>query len=186
MSAINYAVAVSLLSIFAVSSVQAADIHAGKSRAALCMGCHGGEGISTSPMFPNLAGQQSIYLETQLKSFREGRRKNQTMNAIANGLTDSDIQNLAAYFAGLPAKATVGSTLAQDGKEKLAMCMGCHGNKLQGNGQFPWLAGQHAQYLSKQLRDFKTGERKAGPMNVIAKNLSDAEIKDLAEYLASF
>ena len=164
----------------------AADVNAGKAKAVVCVGCHGGSGISTSPMWPNLAGQSAAYIAGQLKSFKSGQRDDSTMKAIAEGLDDADAQNLAAYFASLPGKSAGGdAALAKIGKDKAAMCLGCHGNNLQGNGQFPKLAGQHPKYLSKQLNDFKSGARKAGAMNAIAKNLSDDDIKALVEYMGS-
>lgn len=169
-----------------IAPSHAADIDAGKSKAAACMGCHGSEGISSSAMWPNLAGQSVAYLQTQLKNFKSGQRDNPTMKGIVAGLSDDDIQNLAAYFAGLPAKSAGGDAASsQTGKDKAAMCMGCHGSNLQGKGQFPRLAGQHPNYLSKQLHDFKDGARKAGPMNAIAKSLADDDIKVLAEYLGA-
>lgn len=166
--------------------IHAADINAGKTRAAVCIGCHGDAGVSKIGMFPNLAGQTSAYLENQLKHFKSGERTNPTMNAIAAELSEADIKNMAAYFSSLPGKSAGGDAkLAQEGKDEAAMCMGCHGNKLQGNGQFPKLAGQHPQYLRKQLNDFKSTARKAGQMNAIAKNLSEEDIKALAEYLGA-
>ncbi len=169
-----------------MGSAQAADINAGKSKSMICAGCHGNAGVSKSSMFPSLAGQTAAYIETQLKNFKSGTRENSTMSAIAKGLQDSDIQNLAAYFAKLPANSAGGdSTLAKSGQEKASMCLGCHGTNLQGNGQFPRLAGQHPAYLSNQLNNFKTGARKAGHMNAIAKSLSEEDIKALAEYLGS-
>lgn len=165
---------------------QAADTGAGKKESVACQGCHGSEGISPGPMFPNLAGQSRIYLETQLKQFRSGERVNATMQAMTSALSDSEIQNLAAYFASLPAKSSGGdATLAKAGKDKAAMCMGCHGQQLQGNGQLPRLAGQRPYYLIKQLTDFKAGSRKAGHMNAIAQSLSEDDIKALAAYSAS-
>ena len=167
-------------------SAQAADINAGKAKSMLCAGCHGNAGVSKSAMFPSLAGQSATYIETQLKNFKSAARENSTMNAMAKDLKDNDMQNLAAYFASLPSKSAGGdSALAKTGKEKAAMCMGCHGDELQGNGQFPKLAGQHPDYLARQLADFKSGVRKAGHMNAIAKTLSDEDIKALAEYLGS-
>lgn len=165
---------------------QAADINAGKNRSTACMGCHGGNGVSNSSLFPSLAGQSRAYLETQLKHFRSGERGNATMNAMAKDLKDTDIENLAAYYASLPGKSAGGdASLARAGKDKAAMCMGCHGKALQGNGQFPKLAGQHPEYIGKQLTDFKSGSRKAGQMNAIAKTLSEEDIKALAEYAGS-
>lgn len=169
-----------------LTPTQAADIAAGKSKAETCIGCHGSDGVSKSQMFPSLAGQSAQYLETQLKHFRSGERENGTMNAMAKDLKDPDIQNLAAYFAGLPSKSAGGKAeLADAGKDKAAMCMGCHGNSLQGNGQFPKLAGQQPAYIKNQLNNFKNSSRKAGAMNAIAKNLTDDDIKALAEYIGT-
>ena len=174
-----------LLSLF-VMSAYAADVNSGKSKSAVCLGCHGSEGVSNSPMWPNLAGQSRTYIEIQLKKFKSGQRSNSSMNAIAKDLSDADIQNLAAYFASLPSKSAGGdASLVASGKEKAAMCMGCHGKDFKGNGQFPKLAGQHPNYLSKQLHDFKSGDRKGGPMNGIVQSLSDDDIKAIAEYLGS-
>jgi len=164
----------------------AADLNAGKAKSAVCMGCHGSEGVSNGPMWPNLAGQSRTYIELQLKKFKSGQRSNSSMNAIAKDLSDADIQNLATYFASLPGKSAGGdANLAAIGKEKATMCMGCHKQDFKGNGQFPRLAGQHPKYLSKQLHDFKSGERKGGPMNGIVQSLSDDDIKAISEYLGS-
>ena len=81
--------------------VTAADAAAGKAKTATCAGCHGGGGISMIPTYPNLAGQKAAYLEATIKAFRDGTRKNATMNAMAKGLTDADAANIAAYYAGL-------------------------------------------------------------------------------------
>lgn len=185
----NYSIpkiAIILLSSLVLGSSYAADINAGKSKAMICAGCHGSDGVSKSPMFPSLAGQTSLYLDNQLRHFRDGSRDNPTMNGVAKDLKDNDIENLAAYFASLTSKSAGGdAALAELGKAKAGMCMGCHGNKLQGNGPMPKLAGQQPQYINKQLSDFKSGSRKAGQMNAIAKSLSDEDIKALAEYAGS-
>lgn len=182
----NYKIGFILLLWLFVANVNAADINAGKSRSAVCQSCHGVDGNSQNPLWPNLAGQNSAYLEAQLHNFKSGLRNNAMMTPIAQGLSDADIQNLAAYFASIPAKAAGGDpVLAKQGKDKTAMCMGCHGEKLQGQGLFPKLAGQQTLYLVKQLHDFKSGERKAGPMNAFAQGLADEDIKAIAAFLAS-
>jgi cytochrome c553 len=81
--------------------VRAADVAAGQAKAKICATCHGRAGISTAPLFPNLAGQKSAYLAEQLRMFRSGERKSEQMNIIAKALSDEDIENLAAYFEGL-------------------------------------------------------------------------------------
>lgn len=169
-----------------VTFANAADTTAGKGKASACLGCHGAAGVSSNPQWPNLAGQSSLYIAAQLNKFKSGGRDNPTMKAIAAELTEADIQNLAAYFASLPAKSAGGdAALAKTGKDKTTTCMGCHGEQLSGIGQFPRLAGQHPQYLTKQLNDFKSGAREASTMNTVAKTLSDDDIKAISAYLGS-
>ena len=83
---------------------QAADIEAGKTKSAVCAACHGGTGISPTPIWPNLAGQKEQYLVAQMKAFRDGGRQNAQMSPMATNLTDEDIANLAAYYASLGCK----------------------------------------------------------------------------------
>ncbi|KUM53351.1 MULTISPECIES: c-type cytochrome [Rheinheimera] len=84
-------------------AASAADIAAGKTKAAVCAACHGANGISIIPDYPNLAGQKVKYLESSIKAYRDGERKNPIMSPMASGLTDADVANIAAYFASLPA-----------------------------------------------------------------------------------
>ncbi len=85
----------------ATNMASAADIKAGKAKTMMCAGCHGAKGISMAPANPNLAGQKDAYLVTQLKAFRDGTRKNATMNPMTKNLSDADIANIAAYYASL-------------------------------------------------------------------------------------
>jgi cytochrome c553 len=87
----------------AIPGAGAADVEAGKAKVqSVCAACHGAAGISVSDTIPNLAGQKAGYLETQLKAWKDGSRKNAVMNAIAAQLGAEDIANVAAYFATLP------------------------------------------------------------------------------------
>jgi cytochrome c553 len=79
----------------------AGDVAAGKTKAAVCAGCHGAEGISAAPIYPNLKGQKEAYLIKQLKAFREGTRTDPMMSPMAKPLTDADIDNVSAYFSSL-------------------------------------------------------------------------------------
>lgn len=79
----------------------AADIEAGKAKSAICAACHGPAGISVSPLWPNLAGQKEAYLAKQIRAFKKGERKDPSMAPMVAGLTDADIDNLAAYYASL-------------------------------------------------------------------------------------
>jgi cytochrome c553 len=83
------------------SSAFAGDAAAGKAKSVTCAACHGSNGISQIPMYPNLAGQKEQYLVLQMNAFRDGERKSMVMAPMAKGLSDEDIANLAAYYAGL-------------------------------------------------------------------------------------
>lgn len=85
--------------LFASSSVLAGDIEAGKAKSVICASCHGANGISPNPLWPNLAGQKEQYLIKQIKAFRDGTRQDPMMAPMVAALSDDDIANLAAYFA---------------------------------------------------------------------------------------
>ena len=91
-------------SLLACGNVNAADIEAGKEKAMMCIGCHGADGHAANPDYPNLAGQNSGYLELQLKAFQNGNRKNELMSPMAQTLSGDDIPNVAAYFNSLKAQ----------------------------------------------------------------------------------
>jgi cytochrome c553 len=93
--------AASVLVLSASTAIAAGDAAAGKAKAASCAACHGASGISMIPTYPNLKGQKAAYVVKQLKAFKSGARKDPTMNAMSKPLSDADMANLAAYFAGL-------------------------------------------------------------------------------------
>jgi cytochrome c553 len=175
--------------------VRRGDPQAGKAAAAVCSGCHGEAGMSTSPTFPNLAGQHADFLVDALKSFKSGVRKNDMMSPMAAGLNEADIRNVAAYFSRFSCSVTGGDkTKALLGKAKAANCAACHSaGGLYGSGApgvsgiptWPNLAGQNAEYLSNTLKSFQDGSRNHPVMTSIAKNLSDADIDNLSAYYAS-
>jgi cytochrome c553 len=175
------------LAIFFTWPVSAADSAAGEQKASLCVSCHGQRGSSGNAQWPNLAAQQPLYLVNQLKAFKTGNRSNAMMQSMATHLSNEDMDNLAAYFSSQkPAKSGgVDPTLAKSGEAKASMCLGCHGFTAEGKGQFPRLAGQHPEYLEQQLKNFKGGSRKSGPMQAITANLSEADFKALAAYFGS-
>lgn len=88
------------LTMFAMSA-NAADIEAGKAKSMACTSCHGANGISSSPMIPNLAGQKAAYLAKAIRDFKTGERKNGMMSSVVGMIADSDIDNVAAYFASM-------------------------------------------------------------------------------------
>lgn len=171
------------------------DAQAGKAVAAVCSGCHGVAGMSTSPTFPNLAGQHADFLVDALKAFKSGVRKNDTMSPMVASLNEADIRNVAAYFSRFSCGVSGGDKAkALLGKAKAANCAACHSaGGLYGSGApgvsgiptWPNLAGQNAEYLSSTLKSFQDGSRTHPVMTSIAKNLSDADIDQLSAYYAS-
>ncbi len=96
--------AVGLLAILGAAPATAAgDADAGKAKAMVCNACHGQNGVSSNPLWPNLAGQHEAYLAKQIRAFRDNVRQEPTMIGFVATLSDEDIDDLAAYFAGLPA-----------------------------------------------------------------------------------
>lgn len=175
-----------LLTGFILTSPASGAQDIGTQKAQTCIGCHGPEGNSSSGQYPILAGQQPAYLKNQLLAFKNGTRKNPMMNGLAAGLSNDDINQLARYFSGQRIKSAGGDpAAAKAGHTQFGMCMGCHGAKGQGNGQFPRLAGQQPDYIVKQLKHFKDGTRKNGAMQAIAANLNEENMKALAAYLGS-
>lgn len=85
----------------APNEVSAADAAAGKQKAQMCAVCHGLDGIAKIPDAPNLAGESPIYITRQLQAFRSGQRQHEQMSIIAQGLSDEDIADLAAWFSSL-------------------------------------------------------------------------------------
>ncbi|NQV86015.1 MAG: cytochrome c4 [Woeseiaceae bacterium] len=173
---------------------------AGKARALTCGACHGSEGNSSSPMWPNLAGQNAPYIVAQLKAFKDGSRKDPLMSSQAMMLSDDDMANLAVYFESLPAAAQAvanedlldrGESLYRGGnlEDKTAACLACHGPTGRGNpaARYPALRGQHAAYTSKQLNDYansdRTSDGKTRVMRDIATSLNKDDIAALSSYV---
>jgi cytochrome c553 len=169
-----------------------------------CASCHSLDGISAMARFPKLAGQRPNYIEKQVRDFRDGRRRNDggQMAAIAGEIDDKDLAKSAAYFAGLPAPppdASLptdseawrrGGALYRDGDAAsgIARCSSCHDEAGSVRPDAPLLKAQHAGYLAKQLRDWRSGDRKndvSRTMPAIAAKLSDQDISALAAFLAS-
>ena len=171
----------------------------------LCAGCHGADGNSTDPYFPKLSAQGAFYLYEQLRVFKQVSRRPSggVMSAIAVDLDLAQMQDLAAWFSRQPMIAAAPpaeqrrGVRAADGEriwlrgipdEKIPACASCHA--VDGSGlppEFPRLAGQHAQYLERQLREFRAGRRASNPnqmMRAIAHKMSDPEIALVASFIA--
>ena len=175
----------------------------------VCGTCHGNNGMSIAPNFPNLAGQSYPYLLKQLENFRSGARKNQTMSMILQTVPvakdDQTIKNLATYFSEQkrhyrkPGKALASTKVLLEGADiyqgglqaqRVPACSACHGVSGLGNAPMavPALAGQHATYLLAQLQAFADGKRDNSPnhiMALISHRLSQPQMKAIADYVAS-
>ena len=160
-------------------------------KAQVCVACHGPDGGSINPAVPSLAGQPAQFIATQLLMYREGKRKDAQMSPFAANLSNTDMNDIAAYFAAQklvpparktdPASAEAGPRLARQHN-----CVQCHGPVLMGQQHIPRLAGQQREYLKAQLRGFKASTRfdMDGQMTSAVQALSDADIELLADYLA--
>jgi cytochrome c553 len=184
----------------AAESLVDGDIDAGKAKSTPCSACHGANGISLSPLWPNLAGQSAPYIVAQLEDFKEGSRVDPLMTPQAMNLSEEDMADLAVYFESLPAAAQAVADVERldraealwrggNAAEGVAACLACHGPTGKGNpaAAFPALAGQHAAYSAKQLREYAAGTRitdgKTRIMRDIAERLSPEDIDALAAYL---
>ncbi len=156
----------------------------GKALAQACIACHGENGVGSAPSWPNLAGQKRDYLVTQITAFRDGERKEPTMLPFVQNLNDTQILALADHYSTLDTPGNAGAKqVNQAGLNVRANCLSCHGvHGKTVNDLWPNLAGQKAQYLLKQLQDFKQGTRYSPIMNVIAGELNEQQMKDVAEY----
>jgi len=195
---------------FVVIALTATPVHAeslvdgsvenGKVRALTCTACHGQEGNSVSPMWPSIAGQSATYTVTQLKAFKDGLRSDPLMTSQAMLLSEKDMRDVAVYFESLPRaamavsdenKVAKGQALYRGGDPELgvAACIACHGPSGRGNpaAGYPAIAGQHATYTAKQLRDYAAGTRKSDGktriMRDIAARLPGDEIDAIASYM---
>ena len=170
----------------------------------VCSDCHGVTGNSVNPTFPRLAGQQEWYLISELKEFRAHDRLDpegfEYMWGISRSLTDAQIKELAAYYSKQKPSASdrpkntkrenAGKVIFANGisSEGVPACAACHGAEGAGSGQFPRIAGQHADYIVKQLNVFQRSSEEradASAMKVVAHNLKPEEIEAVAAYVSS-
>lgn len=165
-----------------------------------CAACHGPDGNSVNPEWPNLAGQHASYVAGQLRAYKNGDRTNPNMSAMVTNLSEEDISALGEFYAALQPKIgsietdqiAAGESLYRGGnKEKrIPACMACHGPNGAGNpaANYPALRGQHAAYSSIQLKAYRDGARTTGVdrklmMQSIAQKLTDNEIESVSRYI---
>ncbi|MGD0189816.1 MAG: c-type cytochrome [Rhizomicrobium sp.] len=172
---------------------------AAKTISTSCQNCHGLNGDSTSPTFPRLNGQQADYISAQLKAFRGHTRGDPHAQAYMWGmaamLDDGLIGEIAKYYSKQsPAQPQSGGSLAAEGKtifmdgvekDHVPPCQACHGDRGQGDGTTPRIAGQHRDYLVKQLEAFRSLLRTNEVMHANTKDMTDSEIEAVVSYLAN-
>jgi cytochrome c553 len=195
----------------APAEVTAGDPAAGEATSAGCSGCHGADGNSPAASFPKLAGLGEKYLTKQLVDIQSGARPIVEMTGQLDGKSEQDLKDLAAYFnsktmqlsGAKPLEVRVNAGIKVDGlvlgerifragnlETKVPACTGCHSPRGLGNepGGYPRLSGQYAEYIAKQLRAFRGGERTndgdSQIMRDVANHMSDAEIDAVANYIS--
>ena len=164
---------------------------------AVCVACHSFDGSRGSPANPILQGQHSEYIVKQLGEFKSGARNNPIMKGMAMTLSDDDMRNVAAFYAGKQAKpgfaknkdsAALGEKVYRGGiaDRSIPACAGCHSPNGAGiPSQYPRLAGQHGDYTEAQLVGFRSAARhNSTVMTGVAAKLNDREIKAVADYIA--
>jgi cytochrome c553 len=166
--------------------------------ASLCASCHGQDGNSPVPNFPNLAGQHAEYLLREMKDFKTEHRQSEVMAPFIAALKEEDLVNLAVYFAKQkPVQASVtrpelvalGKKIYLDGNSKSGVpsCDGCHEEDGSGSARFPRLAGQNPEYTVDAMKLYAHGKRTNGVkvMRTVAERMTEQEMQAVAQYLAS-
>ena len=170
-----------------------------KELVAVCTSCHGAEGVSLLPTFPNLAGQGKQYLYKQLMDVRDGKRQIPSMLGLLDNMSDQDLLVIAEFYEGKKRQfgfaasdlVEMGRSIYRAGipRKQIAACASCHSPNGTGNGpaRFPLLAGQWEEYTVAQLKAFQRGERKndgdSQMMRGVAKDLTEMEMEAVASYL---
>jgi cytochrome c553 len=162
------------------------DAKHGKAISYTCLGCHGIEGYKNAyPMYsvPKLEGQRPEYLAAALHEYKSGDREHLTMHSQASTLSDQDIADIAAYFAGKP--------LVSQGKpagtppQAATLCVSCHGQDgIAIAPAYPSLAGQHEDYIARAIDEYRKGGRKNPIMKGFAATLKDEDVAAIARYFA--
>ena len=199
-----------MASLSATQALATGDAAAGESKVAMCSGCHGSDGNSMVSAFPKLAGLGEKYMTQQLRLIKSGERVIVEMTGMLIASSDQDLQDMAAFYdsktrqvSGAQDITLVGISNPEEAldygenvyrggnmKTGVASCTGCHSPSGNGNGPagYPGLGGQHADYIAKQLLAYRRGERASGGnasiMQGVAANLSDKEIKAVANYIS--
>jgi cytochrome c553 len=176
------------------------DATAGAGKVAVCAACHGVDGNSALGMNPKLAGQNERYTLKQLMDIQSGARPIALMTGLLDNMSGQDLADIAAFYASQegtvnganPELVEAGESIYKAGIADLgvAACSACHSPSGSGVAQagFPALGGQHADYISTQMKAFRSGTRnndgESAPMRIVSERLTDAEIEALASYIS--
>ena len=165
-------------------AVSAQDLEAGRAVANMCRTCHGLDGYAQIPIAPHIGGDPASYLAGQLHAFRSGEREHEMMTIVAAGLSDTQIEDVAAWYAAHTATAVPPQGF--DPEAAPEACAACHGDDgIAVVEDAPNLAAEDTIYLETQLKAFRSGERQHEVMSAIAADLDDAEIRAVSEWYAA-
>lgn len=164
---------------------------------AVCVACHGLDGMSAVSANPNIAGMPAQYIAKQLQLFKSGERKNATMQGMVASLNPDQMKGLGLYYFSQKTKPNAmarDKSLSEAGQKiyrsgiaaaKVPACAGCHGGAGAGiPAQYPRLAGQWPEYTLEALKGFASGERQNPQMHAIASRMQEKDMKAAAEYIA--
>ena len=161
----------------------AQDADAGRKVAGMCRTCHGIDGFAKIPIAPHIGGEPEGYIRTQLQAFRSGTRTHEMMSVVASGLSDQQIMDVAAWYATQTITATLPEAVTEDDAPEV--CASCHGiDGIALTEDTPNLAGETNIYIETQLKAFRIGKRTHEIMSEIAAELTDAEMRELANWYA--
>ncbi len=187
---------------FAAQAQVSGDVKAGESKAAMCIGCHGIPGYQNSfpeiHKVPKISGQSDKYIVAALTAYQKGERKHPSMRGIAGSLTEQDMADLAAFYAGHAGNVTAAEAPSKAASSVVAAllekgaCASCHGANFSKpiDPSYPKIAGQHADFLYVALKSYTVENnnvvgRSNAIMGGIAKQFTHAELKQMAGYLGS-
>lgn len=160
----------------------------GKAISYTCLGCHGVEGYRNAyPNYsvPKLAGQHPEYIVAALQEYKGDQRSHLTMHSQASDLSDQDMVDIAAYFSGTVLKPGPVPANAPPAPAAVAVCAACHGvTGISVVPNYPILAGQHADYLKREIAEYKDGGRKNPIMAGMATTIKDSDVDALADYFS--
>jgi cytochrome c553 len=160
----------------------------GKDLANTCLGCHGVPGYRNAyPNYtvPKLEGQHPEYIVLALQGYRSGERSHLTMHSQASSLSDQDMADIASYFSGKVVSKDNNPAEGGPVPAAAAVCVACHGDNGVGiTGQYPTLAGQHADYMEQALLEYRKGGRKNPIMGTFASQIKEDDIRVIARYYA--